>query len=173
MLLERRNSVSASEINQHIKQSITDCFSMPTRQSQRHMHAQVFPSGSDIPDNRDSISLGVINYEWFTQEHEGRLPAITHFYRNSPAGGGPDSAPVQEQHRHPGTRQRPKRRHGTPCTSLHRSPEHKEQSTRDAAAAPNGQLGSRANRCQKGPVRSHTKAIRQLVLPVHRPPHNT
>ena len=88
MLLERRNSVSASEIDQHIKQTITDCFIMPTRQSQRHMHAKVFPSGSDIPDNRDSISLGVINYEWFTQEHEGRLPAISNFYRNSPAGGG-------------------------------------------------------------------------------------
>ena len=88
MLLERRNSLTTAEIDQHVKRAITDCFTMPRQRSQNHLQAAVFPSGSDIPDNRDSVGLGVINYEWFTQEEEGLLPALSNFYRNSPAGGG-------------------------------------------------------------------------------------
>ena len=88
MLLERRNSVTAAEIDRRVKQAISDCFTMPRQRSQSHMQASVFPSGSDIPDNPDSVGLGVINYEWFTQENDSLLPALSNFYRNSPAGGG-------------------------------------------------------------------------------------
>ena len=88
LLLERRNSVTAAEIDRRVKQAITDCFTMPRQRSQSHLQAAVFPSGSDIPDNPDSVGLGVINYEWFTQGHENLLPALSNFYRNSPAGGG-------------------------------------------------------------------------------------
>ena len=88
MLLERRNSLTASEINKRIKRAITDCFTMPRQRSQSHLQAAVFPSGSDIPDNKDSVGLGVINYEWFTQKDDVRLEALSNFYRNSPAGGG-------------------------------------------------------------------------------------
>ena len=88
MLLERRNSLTAAEIDQSVKWAITDCFTMPLQRSQSHMQAAVFPSGADIPDNPDSVGLGVINYEWFTQKDDGLLPALSNFYRNSPAGGG-------------------------------------------------------------------------------------
>ena len=88
MLLERRNSLTAAEIDQSVKRAITDCFTMPLQRSQNHMQAAVFPSGADIPDNPDSVGLGVINYEWFTQKDDGLLPALSNFYRNSPAGGG-------------------------------------------------------------------------------------
>ena len=88
LLLERRNSLTAAEIDQRIKQAVTDCFTMPRQRSQSHMQASVFPSGSDIPDNPDSVGLGVINYEWFTQENQSRMQALSNFYRNSPAGGG-------------------------------------------------------------------------------------
>ena len=88
MLLERRNSLTASEIDQRVKRAIADCFTMPRQRSQNHMQAAVFPSGADIPDNPDSIGLGVINYEWFTQKDDGLLQALSNFYRNSPAGGG-------------------------------------------------------------------------------------
>ena len=88
MLLERRNSLTAAEIDQRVKRAITDCFTMPLQRSQSHMQAAVFPSGAGIPDNPDSISLGVINYEWFTQKDDGLLQALSNFYRNSPAGGG-------------------------------------------------------------------------------------
>ena len=88
MLLERRNSVTAAEIDQRVKRAITDCFTMPRQRSQSHMQAAVFPSGSDIPDNPDSVSFGVINYEWLAQGNESLLPALSNFYRNSPAGGG-------------------------------------------------------------------------------------
>ena len=88
MLLERRNSLTASEIDQRVKRAIADCFTMPRQRSQNHMQAVVFPSGADIPDNPDSIGLGVINYEWFTQKDDGLLQALSNFYRNSPAGGG-------------------------------------------------------------------------------------
>ena len=88
MLLERRRYLTAAEIDRRIKGAITDCFTMPRQRSQNHMRAAVFPSGADIPDNPDSVGLGVINYEWFTQNDEGRLPALSNFYRNSPAGGG-------------------------------------------------------------------------------------
>ena len=88
MLLERRNGLTAAEIDQQIKQAVTDCFTMPRQQSQRHMRAAVFPSGSDIPDNPDSVGLGAINYEWFTQGDQSRMQALSNFYRNSPAGGG-------------------------------------------------------------------------------------
>ena len=88
MLLERRNSLTAAEIDQSVKRAIADCFTMPRQRSHSHMQAVVFPSGADIPDNPDSISLGVINYEWFTQKDGGLLEALSDFYRNSPAGGG-------------------------------------------------------------------------------------
>ena len=88
MLLERRNSVTAAEIDQRVKRAITDCFTMPRQRSQSHMQAAVFPSGSDIPDNPDSVALGVINYEWLTQSNENLLPALSNFYRSSTAGGG-------------------------------------------------------------------------------------
>ena len=88
MLLERRNSLTASEIDRRVKRAITDCFTMPRQRSQNHLQATVFPSGSDIPDNPDSVGLGVINYEWLTQQKDGLLPALSNFYRNSPAGGG-------------------------------------------------------------------------------------
>ena len=88
MLLERRNSLTAAEIDQRVKRAITDCFTMPLQRSQNHMQAAVFPSGADIPDSPDSISLGVINYEWFTQKDDGLSQALSNFYRNSPAGGG-------------------------------------------------------------------------------------
>ena len=88
MLSHRRNSVTMAEINERVKQAITDCFTMPGQRSQQHLPATVFPSGSDIPDNPGSVALGVINYEWFTQERESRFPALSNFYRNSPAGGG-------------------------------------------------------------------------------------
>lgn len=88
MLLERRNSLTASEIDRHVRQAIRDCFTMPHQKSQNHLRAVIFPSGSDIPDNSNSISLGVINYEWMTQKDDGWLQALSNFYRNSPAGGG-------------------------------------------------------------------------------------
>ena len=88
LLLERRNSLTAAEVDQRVKRAITDCFTMPRQRSQNHMQAAVFPSGADIPDNPDSIGFGVINYEWFTQQHGGRLAALSNFYRNSPAGAG-------------------------------------------------------------------------------------
>lgn len=88
MLQERRNAIPASEVNERVKQAVSDCFTMPRQQSQRHLRATVFPSGSDIPDNPDSVALGVINYEWLHQEHDGLRSAIANFYRNSPAGGG-------------------------------------------------------------------------------------
>ena len=88
MLLERRRSLTAAEIDQRVKRAIRDCFTMPRQRSQSHMQAVVFPSGSDIPDNSDSVSLGVINYEWFTNNDDNLEGALTNFYRNSPAGGG-------------------------------------------------------------------------------------
>ena len=88
MLLEHRRNLTAAEIDRRIKGAITDCFTMPRQRSQNQMRAAVFPSGADIPDNPDSVGLGVINYEWFTERDEGRLPALSNFYRNSPAGGG-------------------------------------------------------------------------------------
>ena len=88
MLLERRNSLTSAEIDQRVKRAITDCFTMPRQRSQNHMQAAVFPSGADIPDTPDSVGLGVINYEWFTQKDDVLLQALSDFYRNSPAGGG-------------------------------------------------------------------------------------
>ena len=88
MLLERRNSITEAEIDQRVKRAISDCFNMPGQRSQNHMNVAVFPSRSDIPDSPDSICLGIINYEWFTQKDDGRLQALSNFYRNSPAGGG-------------------------------------------------------------------------------------
>ena len=88
MLQERRNAIPASEVNERVKQAVSDCFTMPRQQSQRHLRATVFPSGSDIPDNPDSVALGVINYDWLHQEHDGLRSAIANLYRNSPAGGG-------------------------------------------------------------------------------------
>ena len=88
MLLERRNSVPTSEVNQRIKQAITDCFTMPRQRSQNHLQVAVFPSGSDIPDNPDSVALGIINYEWLTQGEKGVVQAIANFSRNGPGSGG-------------------------------------------------------------------------------------
>lgn len=88
LLLERRNKLTAMEIDQRVKQAINDCFSMPRQRSQNHLQVSVFPSGADIPDNPDSVALGVINYEWLTGGHDGLLSALSNFYRNSPAGGG-------------------------------------------------------------------------------------
>ncbi len=88
MLLERTHALTAAEINGRIRQAIHDAFTMPRQQSKNHLQATVFPSGSDIPDNPDAVSLGVINYEWLTQGHAGLKPALIQFYRNSPLDGG-------------------------------------------------------------------------------------
>lgn len=88
MLLERRNSVTASELDERIKQAITDCFTMPRQRSQQHFQTAVFPSGSDIPDNPDSVALGVINYEWLAEGDSGLKPALANFYQNGPGSGG-------------------------------------------------------------------------------------
>ena len=88
MLMDRRNSLTATEIDQRVKGAISDCFTMPRQRSQNLIQATVFPSAPDIPDNRDSVALGIINYEWFTQESDVLPSALTDFYRNSPAGNG-------------------------------------------------------------------------------------
>ena len=88
MLLERSHALTSAEVNQRIRQAIENCFVMPNQKSRSHLEATIFPSGSDIPDNPDSIGLGIINPEWFTQEQDGLLHALVNFYRNSPLAGG-------------------------------------------------------------------------------------
>ncbi len=88
LLQERSNALTVVEVKQHIRRAITDCFTMPQQRSKSHLAATIFPSGSDIPDNLDAVSLGIINYEWLTQSEEGLLPALIDFYRNSPLSGG-------------------------------------------------------------------------------------
>ena len=88
MLLDRRNSLMAADIDRRVKRAIEDCFAMPRQRSRSHMQATVFPSGSDIPDNPDSVALGVINYEWFTQGSDVLQSALSRFYQNGPGAGG-------------------------------------------------------------------------------------
>ena len=85
LLLERRNAVTAAEISAHVRQAIANCFA-PSANSKTKFESVIFPSNSDIPDNRNSVSLGVINGEWITQESAIRNEALTNFYRNRPSG---------------------------------------------------------------------------------------
>ncbi len=88
MLLDRRNALTAEEINQRVRAAITACFTMPNQRSQSHFQTTIFPSGADIPDNPNSVALGVLNYEWLTYGADGLVPALTEFYRNGPGAGG-------------------------------------------------------------------------------------
>lgn len=86
LLLERRSAVTAIEISDHVKQSITDCFA-PAANARTRFAAAIFPSGSDIPDNSNSVGLGVLNYEWIDQSSTNREAVLANFYRNRPLSG--------------------------------------------------------------------------------------
>ena len=88
ILRERGDAISSTEIKERIADALTKCFSKPRRDSQDHLEARIFPSAPDIPDSPDAVHLGVINYEWLTDESDGLQAALADFYRNSPLNNG-------------------------------------------------------------------------------------
>ena len=88
MLLERRNSITAAEIDRRVKQAITDCFTMPRQRSQSTCRPQYFrpvPTFPTVPipsASASSTTSGLL------RAMTDSLPALSNFYRNSPAGGG-------------------------------------------------------------------------------------
>ena len=88
ILQERRNAVGPNDVNAQIREAITESFTMKNRRSADLMTASIYPSGAGIPDSPDTVHLGVINYEWLSQESDSLPAALTRFYRNSPLNNG-------------------------------------------------------------------------------------
>ena len=95
MLVENANAVTLQEIDQLVKQTIADCFTMPHQRSQSHLSAAIFPSEAAIPDQPDAVNFGVINYEWLHQDSPGLPDALANFYRHSQLNSGAGAGPRQ------------------------------------------------------------------------------
>lgn len=87
ILLERINATSSTEVTDRVTAALKKCFNKP-RNSRDHLETAIFPSAPDIPDSPDSVHLGVLNYEWMTEESPGLNDALANFYRNSPLNNG-------------------------------------------------------------------------------------
>ena len=61
---------------------------MENKRSSAHLKVSIFPSGADIPDEPDAINLGVLNWEWMTNDKNGLIDVIAKFFNNSPKDNG-------------------------------------------------------------------------------------
>ena len=95
LLVESANAITRQEVDQFVKDTIADCFTMPNQRSRNHLAAAIFPAEAAIPDNPDTVNFGVINYEWLHQDSPGRPDALANFYRHSQLNSGASASPRQ------------------------------------------------------------------------------
>ena len=88
VIAQSRDMVSEVVAVENLREFISDTFVMENKRSNAHLKVSIFPSGADIPDEPDTINLGVLNWEWMTNDNDGLADVIAKLFNDSPKDNG-------------------------------------------------------------------------------------